>query len=126
MSATDDRPAGVSTTAKEAAPGLWRTDLQEHDISVPGREVVQTRVEITPDSPPIKHYHHGEEIICVLNGSLEYELEGQAPMVCNAWDALTVPNGVVHSVRNVGDNVAIEMATYVIEKGKPLIEVVQQ
>ena len=39
---------------------------------------------------------------------------------------LTVPNGVVHSVRNVGDNVAIEMATYVIEKGKPLIEVVQQ
>jgi quercetin dioxygenase-like cupin family protein len=126
MSATDDRPAGVSTTAKEASPGLWRTDLQEHDISVPGREVIQTRVEITPDSPPVRHYHHGEEVICVLDGSLEYELEGQPPMVCNAWDALTVPTGVVHSVRNVGDNVAIEMATYVVEKGKPLLEVVQQ
>src|SRR5215510_2012587 len=102
MSTTHDRPAGVSEAAVEAAPGLWRTDLQRHDMSIPGREVIQTRVEITPDSPPIKHYHHGEEIICVVQGSLEYEVEGQAPTVCNAWDALTVPNGVIHSVRNVG------------------------
>jgi quercetin dioxygenase-like cupin family protein len=125
MSTTHDRPAGVSEAAVEAAPGLWRTDLQRHDISVPGREVIQTRVEITPESPAIEHYHHGEEIICVLQGSLEYELEGQPPMVCNAWDALTVPTGVVHSVRNVGTGVAIEMATYVVDKGKPLLVVVQ-
>jgi quercetin dioxygenase-like cupin family protein len=115
----------VSESAVEAAPGLWRTDLQRHDMSVPGREVVQTRVEITPESPAIKHYHHGEEIICVLQGSLEYELEGQPPMVCNTWDALTVPNGVIHSVRNVGTGIAIEMATYVVEKDKPLLEVVR-
>jgi quercetin dioxygenase-like cupin family protein len=126
MSATGTRPAGVSETAVEASPGLWRTNLQEQDLSVPGREVIQTRVEITPDSPPIRHYHHGEEIICVLQGSLEYRLDGQPARVCNAWDALTVPNGVIHSVRNVGDGVAIEMATYVVEKGKPLLEVVQQ
>jgi quercetin dioxygenase-like cupin family protein len=126
MSATDNRPAGVSETAVEASPGLWRTNLQQQDLGVPGREVIQVRVEITPDSPPIRHYHHGEEIICVLQGSLEYHLDGQPTRVCNAWDALTVPNGVVHSVRNVGDGVAIELATYVVEKGKPLLEVVQQ
>ena len=126
MSATDDRPAGVSETAVEASPGLWRTNLQQQDLSIPGREAVQVRVEITPDSPPIRHYHHGEEIICVLQGSLEYSLDGQPPRVCNAWDALTVPNGVIHSVRNVGDGIAIEMATYVVEKGKPLLEVVHQ
>ena len=126
MSATDNRPAGVSETAVEASPGLWRTNLQQQDLGVPGREVIQVRVEITPDSPPIRHYHHGEEVICVLQGSLEYRLDGQPTRVCNAWDALTVPNGVVHSVRNVGDGVAIELATYVVEKGKPLLEVVQQ
>jgi len=126
MSPTGNRPAGVSETAVEAAPGLWRTNLQQQDLSVPGREVVQTRVEITPDSPPVRHYHHGEEIICVLQGSLEYKVDGQPTRVCNAWDALTVPNGVIHSVRNVGDGVAIEMATYVVEKGKPLLELAEQ
>ena len=126
MSTTADRPAGVSETAVEASPGLWRTNLQQQDLSIPGREAVQVRVEITPDSPPIRHYHHGEEIICVVQGSLEYQLEGQPARVCDAWDTLTVPNGVIHSVRNVGTGIAIEMATYVVEKGKPLLEIVQQ
>jgi quercetin dioxygenase-like cupin family protein len=125
MSAIGNRPAGVSEEAVEAAPGLWRTDLQAQDLSIAGREIVQTRVEITPDSPPIRHYHHGEEVICVLQGSLEYQLDGQPARVCNAWDALTVPKGVVHSARNVGTGVAIELATYVVEKGKPILEVVQ-
>lgn len=123
---TDERPAGVSETAVQAAPGLWRTDLQQQDLSLDGRQVVQTRVEITPDSPPLPHYHHGEEIICVLQGSLEYHLEGQPPRVCHAWDALTVPNRVIHSVRNVGAGVAIELATYVVEKGQPILVVVEE
>jgi quercetin dioxygenase-like cupin family protein len=42
-------------------------------------------------------------------------------MTCNAGDALTVPAGAVHSVRNVGSGNAAELATYVVEKGKPVI-----
>jgi hypothetical protein len=30
--------------AEQQAPGLWRTDLQRQDLSVPGRELVQSRV----------------------------------------------------------------------------------
>ena len=43
MSTTDDHshPSG----AVQHAPGLWRTDLQQQDLSVPGREVVQARVD---------------------------------------------------------------------------------
>jgi len=37
---------------------------------------------------------------------------------------LTVPAGVIHAVRNVGTGNAAELATYVVEKGKPLITVV--
>jgi hypothetical protein len=29
---------------QQQVPGLTRTDLQEHDLSVPGREVIQHRV----------------------------------------------------------------------------------
>jgi quercetin dioxygenase-like cupin family protein len=107
--------------ATQQVPGLHRTDLQEHDLSIPGREMIQNRVEIEPDAPAIRHWHPGEEIIYVLEGSLEYDIDGQAPLTVEAGDALMVPAETVHSVRNVGDGNAAELATYVVEKDKPLL-----
>lgn len=85
--------------AVQQAPGLWRTDLQQHDLSVDGHEVVQARVDLGPEAPLIKHTHPGEEIIYVFEGSLEYQVDGQPTRTYNAGDALTVPAGVVHAVR---------------------------
>jgi quercetin dioxygenase-like cupin family protein len=107
------------------APGIRHADLQRGDLSVSGREVVQSRVDISPGAPPIRHTHPGEEIIYVLEGSLEYQIEGQPPRTCNAGEALTVPAGTVHAVRNVGSGNAAELATYVVEKGEPLISLAQ-
>ena len=59
----------MSTTVPQA-PGLKRTDIQEHDLSVPGRQVIQNRVDVSPDAPPFRHKHPGEEVIYVLEGSL--------------------------------------------------------
>jgi quercetin dioxygenase-like cupin family protein len=111
--------------AAQQAPGLWRTDLQQHDLSVDGHEVVQARVDLGPEAPLVKHTHPGEEIIYVLEGSLEYQVDGQPTRTYNAGEALTVPAGVVHAVRNVGSGNAAELATYVVEKGKPLITLVE-
>jgi quercetin dioxygenase-like cupin family protein len=105
----------------QQAPGLTRTDLQQHDLSVPGREVIQNRVDIAPEAPPIRHWHPGEEIIYVLEGTLEYEIDGQSPTRVSAGEALMVPAEAVHAVRNVGDGNATELATYVVEKGRPLL-----
>jgi quercetin dioxygenase-like cupin family protein len=113
----------VSTTV-EQAPGLWRTDLQRHDLSIPGREVIQNRVEIGPEAPVVRHKHPGEEIIYVLEGSLEYQIDGRSPITANAGDALLVPADTVHAVRNVGTGNAAELATYVVEKGNPFLVVV--
>jgi len=109
----------------QQAPGLSRTDLQQHDLSAPGREVVQNRVDIDPEAPAIRHRHPGEEIIYVLEGSLEYELDGETPTPVSAGEVFFVPAEAIHSVRNVGDGTAAELATYVVEKGRPLVEVVQ-
>ena len=108
-------------TRVQQAPGLTRTDLQQHDLSVPGREVIQNRVDIAPDAPAIRHWHPGEEIIYVLEGTLEYEIDGQPPTTVSAGEALMVPAEAVHAVRNVGNGKAAELATYVVEKGKPLL-----
>jgi mannose-6-phosphate isomerase-like protein (cupin superfamily) len=34
---------------------------------------------------------------------------------------LFVPAGVAHAAKNVGTVKAVELATYIVEKGKPLI-----
>jgi quercetin dioxygenase-like cupin family protein len=101
--------------------GIKRTDLQRHDLSVPGREVVQVRVELDPGVAFGKHSHPGEEIAYVLEGSLEYELEGQPPITLKAGDVLFIPAGTIHSAKNVGSGHGAELATYIVEKGKPLV-----
>ena len=106
---------------QQQVPGLTRTDLQRHELSIPGREVIQNRVDIEPDAPAIRHWHPGEEVIYVLRGTLDYEIDGRPPMTVAAGGALTVPAETVHAVRNVGDDVATELATYVVEKDKPLL-----
>src|SRR5215475_2661346 len=105
-------------------PGLTRTNLQRHDVNIPGREVIQNRVDITPDAPPVRHKHPGEEIIYVLEGTLEYSVDGREPATFRAGEVLLVPPETIHSVRNVGDANAAELATYIVEKGKPLLVLV--
>ena len=105
--------------------GTKRTDLQRHDLSIPGREAVQVVVELAPGVLSPRHTHPGEEIIYVLEGSLEYEVAGQPTATLKAGDVLFIPAGTVHSARNVGTGNAAELATYVVEKGKPLITLVQ-
>src|SRR4051794_7462288 len=105
-------------------PGLTRTDLQHHDLSVPGREMVQNRVEISPDAPPVRHKHPGEEIIYVLAGTLEYSIDGLPPRNYVAGEALMAPPETPHTLRNVGSGNATEPATYIVDKGKRLLVLV--
>jgi quercetin dioxygenase-like cupin family protein len=114
----------VSSTEQQAS-GIERTDLQQHDLSVPGREVVQNRVDISPEAPAFEHTHPGEEIIYVLEGSLEYQVEGKPPTTLNAGEVFFVPAETIHAVKNVGTCNAAELATYVVEKGKPLVVLVE-
>ena len=65
--------------ARAQPAGITRTDLQRHDLSVPGREAFQVRVDFAPGAAFGRHTHPGEEIIYVLEGSLEYEIEGKPP-----------------------------------------------
>src|SRR5260221_11863693 len=101
--------------------GLTRKDLQRHDSSVPGREVIRTIVGFDQGVVAPRHTHPGEEIIYVLEGTLEYQVEGQPAKTLKAGDVLFVPAETIHSAKNIGRSHAAELATYVVEKGKPLV-----
>ena len=112
-------------TTQAQQPGTKRTDLQRHDLSSPGREAIQVRVDFDSGYVSPRHTHFGEEIIYVLEGTLEYQVEGKPTATYKAGDVLFVPAGAIHSVKNVGTGNGAELATYVVEKGKPLITLVK-
>jgi quercetin dioxygenase-like cupin family protein len=111
--------------AQAQHPGTKRTDLQRRDLSVPGREVIQVRVDFDPGYVAPRHTHFGEEIIYVIEGTLVYEVEGRPATTYKAGDVLLVPAGAIHSVKNIGSGNGAELATYVVERGKPLITLVK-
>ncbi|MDP9171170.1 MAG: cupin domain-containing protein [Acidobacteriota bacterium] len=101
-------------------PPIKRTVLQQKDLSMPGHEVVLARVEITPGSFAGRHTHPGEEISYILDGEGEILLEGQPPLKVKQGDSFIIPNGMRHDAHNTGAQPLRMVATYVIEKGKPL------
>jgi quercetin dioxygenase-like cupin family protein len=115
----------ASQVAPAQQPGSRRTDLQRHDLSAPGREVVQVRVDFDPGYVSPRHTHPGEEIIYVVNGTLEYEVEGRPPMTLKAGEVLFIPTRTIHAAKNVGSGNGAELARYVVEKGKPLVTLVR-
>jgi quercetin dioxygenase-like cupin family protein len=104
-------------------PGTKRTDLQRRDLSAAGREVIQVRVDFEPGYRAPSHTHPGEEIIYIIEGTLVYVIDGKSVSV-KAGDVLFVPAGTAHSVENIGKVTGAELATYIVEKGKPLITLV--
>lgn len=103
--------------------GIKRTDLIRGDLSVSGREAIQVRVDFEKGAAFGRHSHPGEEIAYVLEGTLEYQIDGKPPVTLEAGEVLFIPAGAIHAAKNVGEGTGSELATYIVEKGRPLVEV---
>ena len=129
MKATRITPVAILIVASGLAPhaalaqqqGVKRTELQRYDLSVPGREVIQVRVDLDPGVTFPQHSHPGEEIIYVLEGVWEYQVDGKGAIRLKAGEVLFIPAGVKHGAKNIGTGKGSELATYIVEKGKPLV-----
>ena len=100
-------------------PTFKRTELQRGD-SASGREIVQAVVDFQPAGTSGKHTHPGEEAGYILEGTVRFEIDGAAPVMKKPGDYFLVPAGKTHSATAVGSGTAKVLATYIVEKGKPL------
>jgi quercetin dioxygenase-like cupin family protein len=110
----------TATSTSTAQPGIGRTDLSRNDLS-DGREALQVLVAFGPGAAAAPHSHPGEELVYVVDGSIEYRIEGRPSVTLEGGDTLFIPTGAVHSARNVGSGRAAELATYIVAKGEPLV-----
>ena len=108
--------AGVSAQQT----GFKRTVLQQGNLSVPGREAVTAVAEFESGASVGRHTHPGEEVGYVLEGTVVLEQEGKPTATLGAGQAFLIPAGMVHNATNSGPARARVLATYIVEKGKPL------
>lgn len=111
---------GVVGLCAAQQPTFTRTELQRAALSAGPREGVQAAVEFQPAATSGRHTHPGEEMGYILEGSLRFEMDGQPARTLKAGDYFMVPMGKIHSATNVGPGMAKVLATYVVEKGKPI------
>ena len=100
--------------------GFKRTVVQQGDLSTAGKEVVQAIAEFQPKATVGRHTHPGEEVGYVLEGSILLEVEGKPAVTLTAGKPFLIPAGTIHNATANGAGQSRVLATYIVEKGKPL------
>lgn len=101
------------------AKGIARTETVRHDYD--GKQhAIQVRVDFAEGASFPKHSHPGVEMAYVLSGEIEYEMEGKIIRL-KAGESLYIPAGAVHSAKNIGKGTTSELATYIVDKSKPIV-----
>jgi quercetin dioxygenase-like cupin family protein len=110
----------VTVVCAAQQPSFKRTELQRADLSVAGREVIQAIADIPAGATSGRHTHPGEEIGYVLDGSVLVEVDGKPAATLKTGQYFIIPAGTIHNATNKSGGAARVLATYVVEKGKPL------
>jgi quercetin dioxygenase-like cupin family protein len=101
------------------APTIKRTPLQKFDVPGTNYETVIGMAEIAPNVSIGRHTHPGPESGYVLEGDAVLIVQGKPDRALKPGDSYQVPPGAVHDARS-GPRGAKVIATYGVEKGKPL------
>ena len=109
-----------SRSAAAQAPTVIRTVLLQHDLAIPGYSAVLVAVEIPVGGREGRHTHPGLLVAHVESGTVTLDYEGNPTTTYKAGDSFFVEAGKVHEGINNGSTPVKLLATFVVEKGKPL------
>jgi quercetin dioxygenase-like cupin family protein len=97
--------------------GIKRTPLQTVDFPA-GFQTVSAIAEIPAGGCAGRHTHPGAESTYVLEGDITVKIEGKPDQQLKAGQSFQIPVGVVHDACTTGGMKVL--ATYIVEKGKPV------
>lgn len=115
----------LATAQQNAAPAanqtqnIKRTPLQRFDVPGTAYETVIGIAEIGPNVSIGRHTHPGPESGYLIEGGFELLIDGEQPRQLKQGDSYVVPPNTLHDAKT-GAAGAKVIATYVVEKGKPL------
>jgi quercetin dioxygenase-like cupin family protein len=117
----------VGQRSANAQEGLTRTVLVKKDLEAdPKKEVTVFVAEYKPGAKSGKHYHPGQEFICVLEGQGVMEEVGKPPVdmkpgVLLYFQSDPANPSYVHEATNLSKTAVMKLVvTLITEKGQPL------
>ena len=103
-----------------AQDAVVRTPLQKSEF--PGAEHATHLMVVTvaPGGLVAPHTHPGIEMGYLQEGEAVLSVAGQPDRQLKAGDSYLIPAGAVHSAKNTGSTPVKVIASFVVEKAKPL------
>ena len=111
---------GARSLAGAQQPAVERTVLLEQDLTIPGYQAVLVAVTIPAGGREGRHIHPGTVLVHVQEGALTLDHDGRPTVTYRAGESLFVEPGKVHEGINKGNTPVKAIATFVVEKGKPM------
>ena len=126
----------ASIATIELASSQSRADTQEssayplkflNKTEYPGDKYacILVKLDLAPGQLVPRHMHPGVESTYIAAGSITLSVKGQPDLVVKAGDGYQVPPEVPHIVRN-GPEKSTIVATFIVEKDKPLVQPVPE
>src|SRR5581483_10285277 len=112
--------ASAQTPAVNTTPGVTRKILSQTDGPAPGYVTLVADITIEPGVTIGRHTHPGIESAYLLEGGFDLPVEGQPVRTLKAGDSVVIPPNAPHAGGKNGDQKSRVLATYIVEKGKPL------
>ena len=110
--------AFFSLSAQE--PTVTRKVLIQQDLTIPGYTAAMVSVEIPVGGREGRHTHPGTVMVVVQEGELTLDYEGKPTATYKAGQSFSVEPGKIHEGINKGKTPVRALASFVVEKGKPL------
>lgn len=116
----------AGTHALQAQEAVERVELRRADLTgADGTEIVMATVTIPPGGAVARHFHHGDEVLYVLEGG-SFQAPGTEPVTVEAGATLHFPREVAHGgFTVVGERTLKVVTVHIVDKAKPLAEPVQ-
>ena len=101
---------------------IKRTPLGKVEVPGSNYEVVFGITELVAGHKAGRHSHPGPVLVYVTEGEFWYHIDGQPEKVYKVGDSFEVPHSAIHAEGAVGSTSAKVMAVFIVEKGKPLVQ----
>jgi len=103
-------------------PPVKRTIVGKADVPNSNYEAITAIVEIAPGFKAGRHLHPGVVFCQVLEGEFWLAFDDQPEKVYKAGEQCSLPSKAIHNEGAVGSSPLKLVATYVVEKGQPLVQ----
>jgi quercetin dioxygenase-like cupin family protein len=102
----------------EKSPATFTVLIKTELTGTQGREIRVGLAEVAPNFTGSPHYHVGDEVVCMLEGSITFTLDGKPDVTLKSGETCHIPARQLHFGTTASESVKF-LSIQVQETGAP-------